>query len=188
MKVFVTGISGQLGYDVMIELLNRGHGVFGTARHMPESLPTAEGLHRDSTPAPVFRKLDLTEETAVTSAIMEFRPDAVIHCASWTAVDEAEKPENRDAVFAANVLAVQYIAAAAETVGAKMLYLSSDYVFGGQGDQPWRPEDSPYDPLNYYGETKLLGERAVAEMMKAYYIVRTSWLFGKNGTNFVKPF
>ena len=176
MRVFVTGVTGQLGHDVMFELKRRGHEAVGTARRVPEELPDGAG----------FIRLDLADEVAVKAAVSELRPDAVIHCAAWTAVDAAEEPENREAVYSANVLATRFLAEACASVGAKMLYLSTDYVFDGQGSRPWKPDDRCYAPLNYYGETKLLGEQAVVTALEKFFIVRIAWVFGKNGKNFIK--
>ena len=177
-KVFVTGITGQLGHDVMAELSIRGHEAIGTARRMPESWQGILGQ--------TFVKLDLTDEKAVKEAVASCRPDAIIHCAAWTAVDAAEDEENRDAVYAANVLATRYIAEAAKAVGARMLYLSTDYVFDGQGTRPWEPDDRCFAPLNYYGKTKLEGELAVSTALEKFFIVRIAWVFGLNGKNFIK--
>ena len=174
MKIFVTGVTGQLGHDVMYELVRRGHEIIGTARRAPEKIPES------------FVKLDLADEAAVKTAVTELQPYAVIHCAAWTAVDAAEDTENRDTVYSSNVLATKYLADACAEVGAKMLYLSTDYVFDGQGKRPWQPDDQCYAPLNYYGKTKLEGEQAVSSALEEFFIVRTAWVFGKNGKNFVK--
>ena len=176
--VFVTGITGQLGHDVMAELAGRGHEAVGTARKVPDGWPDVSGQS--------FVKLDLTDETAVKAAVSELRPDVIIHCAAWTAVDAAEEEENREAVYAANVLATKYLAEAAKTVDAKMLYLSTDYVFDGQGTRPWRPDDRCFSPLNYYGQTKLEGEQAVSSVLEKFFIVRIAWVFGLNGKNFIR--
>ena len=176
MRVFVTGITGQLGHDVMIELARKGHEAIGTARSVPNDLQSAE----------LFVKLDLTDEKAVTEAVESIRPDAVIHCAAWTAVDAAEDEENRDAVYAANVLATRYLAEAAKTVDAKMLYLSTDYVFDGLGTRPWEPDDRCFHPLNYYGQTKLEGEKELSSILEKHFIVRIAWVFGLNGKNFIR--
>ena len=182
MKVFVTGVSGQLGHDVMFELVRRGHTAWGTARSAPAELPAVNG----KAPIPTFRALELTDGEAVKAEIAALRPDAIIHCAAWTAVDAAEEAENRDAVYAANVLATRYLAEAAKTVGAKLLYLSTDYVFDGQGERPWQPDDQNYAPLNVYGQSKLDGELAVAGTLDEFFVVRIAWVFGKNGRNFIK--
>ena len=175
MKVIVTGISGQLGHDVTLELAQRNLETIGTARRVP-----------DEWSGNSFICLDLDDEDAVRSVVTELRPDAIIHCAAWTAVDAAEDTENRDAVYSANVLATKYLADAAREVGAKMLYLSTDYVFDGQGTRPWKPDDRCYAPLNFYGQTKLKGEQAVSSIVEKYFVVRIAWVFGKNGKNFVR--
>lgn len=186
MIVFVTGVNGQLGHDVMIELASRKHTAWGTARKLPEELPNVCGTQSLGTPIPMFQRLELTDEVAVKEEILSVKPDAIIHCAAWTAVDAAEDPENHNAVYGANVFATQYLAKAAKSVGAKMLYLSTDYVFNGQGTRPWQPDEKSYEPLNVYGQSKLEGEFAVAGTLEKYFIVRTAWLFGKNGKNFIK--
>lgn len=186
MRVFVTGVTGQLGHDVVFELTRRGHEAVGSGRHLPEELPkkpTPLGL---KTPAPGFVMLDLADETRVKAEISRLKPDAIIHCAAWTAVDAAEDAENCNAVYSANVLATKYLAEAAKEVGAKMLYLSTDYVFDGQGVRPWQPDDKNYAPLNVYGRSKLEGEQAISSALEKYFIVRIAWVFGKNGKNFIK--
>ena len=185
MKVFVTGVTGQLGHDVMLELVRRGHEAVGTARRMPEDLPKAMKPLGLETPNG-FRKLDLADELAVKRDISLLRPDAIVHCAAWTAVDAAEDEANRFAVYASNVLATKYLAEAAKAVDAKMVYISTDYVFDGQGTQPWNPDDQNYAPLNVYGQSKLDGELAVSSVLEQFFIVRTAWVFGKNGKNFVR--
>ena len=174
MKIIVTGVTGQLGHDVMLELDRRGHTAVGSARRAPDVLP------------PNFVKLDLTDEQAVKAEIARIRPEAVIHCAAWTAVDAAEEEENKNSVYAANVLATRYVAEAAKAVDAKMLYLSTDYVFDGRGTRPWEPDDKSFAPLNYYGKTKLEGELAVSSILEKFFIVRIAWVFGLNGKNFIK--
>ena len=186
MKVFVTGVTGQLGHDVMFELAGRGHEAIGTARRTPQELPQYVLAPGEGKPLSDFIRLDLTDEAAVKAAVSALRPDAVIHCAAWTAVDAAEEPENREAVYGANVRATEILSEASAEVGAKMLYLSTDYVFDGQGTRPWQPDDDCFAPLNYYGETKLLGEQAVLAALEKYFIVRIAWVFGKNGKNFIK--
>lgn len=171
MNVFITGVNGQLGYDVRRQLLRRGHEVVGS------DLASAEGCDV---------ALDITDADAVAEAIRQAQPDAVIHCAAWTNVDGAEDPANRDKVRAINAAGTANVAAAAKAAGAVLMYISTDYVFDGTGERPWEPDDKNYAPLNYYGETKLAGEQAVSEIMDRYFIVRISWVFGKNGGNFVK--
>ncbi len=176
MRVFVTGVGGQLGYDVVRELLRRGHSPVGS--DVQPALPFDLG-------AP-YVPLDITDREAVQKTIAGLRPDAVIHCAAWTAVDAAEDAENREKVFLINGAGTRYIAEACKTAGAKMLYISTDYVFDGQGDAPWQADDHCYAPLNVYGKSKLQGEQAVAETLKEFFIVRIAWVFGLNGKNFIK--
>ena len=179
MKLFVTGANGMLGHDVVKQALKRGYEAVGCG--------TRPGYDwGDEKPNAGYICLDITDEAAVNKALTEFRPDAVIHCAAWSAVDAAEKPENRDRVRDVNVNGTEYIAKACGRLGAKLLYLSTDYVFPGTGDEP-NPEDSnDFGPLNVYGETKLEGERKASEYADKHFIVRISWAFGLNGDNFVK--
>lgn len=169
MKVFVTGVSGQLGHDVMLALKARGHTAIGSDVLPPCDVP-----------------LDITDAAAVQKALSEIAPDAVIHCAAWTAVDAAEAEENREKVFAINGEGTENVAAACKAIGAKLLYISTDYVFDGTGERPWQPDDKNYAPLNVYGASKLAGEQAVAKLAERYFIVRIAWVFGENGKNFVK--
>ena len=182
MKVFVTGVAGQLGHDVVNELLNRGIEAVGSDIH-----PTYSGIADDSavTKAP-YVQLDITNGTAVSQIIEKLQPDAIIHCAAWTAVDAAEEEENIPKVMAINVDGTKHLANAAKSVGAKMMYISTDYVFDGQGTEPWQPDCMDYAPLNVYGKSKLEGELAVSETLEKYFIVRIAWVFGLNGKNFIK--
>ena len=182
MKVFVTGVGGQLGHDVMNELAKRGHEGIGS-----DIQTVYSGIMDGSavTKAP-YVPLDITDRLAVSDVIAQIKPDAIIHCAAWTAVDAAEENENHAKVYAINADGTQNIANAAKAADAKMVYLSTDYVFGGQGERPWEPDDKCFAPLNVYGETKLMGEKAVSEILQKYFIVRISWVFGSNGNNFVK--
>ena len=177
MRIMVTGVCGQLGYDVVAELVSRGLEAIGI-----DILPEAAGMPRDVP----YLNLDITDADAVSKAVGEIRPDAVIHCAAWTAVDAAEEPENREKVFAVNAEGTRNLAVACKDLGCKMLYISTDYVFDGQGTEPWQPDCDRYAPLNVYGQSKLAGEMAVKELLKRYFIVRIAWAFGKNGKNFVK--
>ncbi|MBR3020282.1 MAG: dTDP-4-dehydrorhamnose reductase [Clostridia bacterium] len=186
MKVLVTGITGQLGYDAAKELARRGHSVIGTARRIPADLPRAEKAAGLETRDPAFAEMDLRDRKAVTETIHRLCPDAVIHCAAWTAVDAAEEPDNYREVYASNVLATRYLAEGCAAVNAKMLYISTDYVFDGHGTEPWSPDDAAFSPLNVYGKSKLEGEYEVVNHTDKYFIVRTAWVFGKNGKNFVK--
>ena len=133
-----------------------------------------------------YLSLDITDEAAVARALEEVKPDVVVHCAAWTAVDAAEEEENAAKVRAVNVDGTRYLAENCRRIGAKMIYLSTDYVFDGAGTQPWQPDCKAYKPLNVYGQTKLEGELAVSGTLEKYFIVRIAWVFGKNGKNFIK--
>ena len=182
MKVFVTGVGGQLGHDVVNDLSARGHEAVGTDI-APQYSGIADGSAVTTLP---YVQLDITDREAVRRTIDEIKPDAVIHCAAWTAVDAAEDEENREKVDRINHLGTQYIAEAAKAVDAKMLYLSTDYVFDGKGTRPWEPDDKCYAPLNVYGQSKLNGELAVSGTLDKFFIVRIAWVFGLNGKNFIK--
>jgi dTDP-4-dehydrorhamnose reductase len=174
MKVFVTGVGGQLGADVMAELAKRGYEAVGSDIF-------------DSVPQDFeYKKTDITDAAAVDDTISAVKPDVVIHCAAWTAVDAAEDEENIPKVNAINSNGTRFIAQAAKACGAKMIYISTDYVFDGQGERPWQPDDRNYAPLNVYGRSKLDGELAVSGILDKYFIVRIAWVFGKNGKNFIK--
>ena len=182
MKIFVTGVGGQLGHDVVNDAVGRGHECIGS-----DIAEKYSGVSDGSAvTTALYAKLDITDEKAVKKTLEEIKPDAIIHCAAWTAVDAAEDEENKAKVHAINVDGTKYIAEAAKAVGAKMLYLSTDYVFDGKGERPWRPDDKNYAPLNYYGQTKLKGERAVSSTIDKFFIVRIAWVFGLNGKNFIK--
>ena len=178
MKILVTGVGGQLGHDTVRELGRRRHEAIGT-----DIVPEGQGLSAAGT---AYIQLDITDREAVRSAIKQIRPDAVIHCAAWTNVDGAEEEENRAKADAVNHLGTKHIAEAAKAVDARMLYISTDYVFNGQGTAPWKPDDKSYEPLNVYGQSKLAGELAVADALDKFFIVRSAWAFGLNGKNFVK--
>ena len=164
MKVLVTGVKGQLGYDVVAELTKRGHEAVGVD----------------------IEEMDITDAESVNKVIGEAAPDAVIHCAAWTAVDAAEDEENIPKVKAVNVDGTRNIAEVCKKLDCKMIYISTDYVFNGQGTEPWQPDCKDYAPLSVYGQTKLDGELAVAELLEKYFIVRIAWVFGINGKNFIK--
>lgn len=182
MKVFVTGVGGQLGHDVVNELARRGNESIGS-----DIQPVYSGVQDNSAVVTVpYVQLDITNKDSVSSTIDEIKPDVIIHCAAWTAVDAAEDEENQAKVHAINALGTQYIAEAAKAVDAKMVYISTDYVFDGQGEQPWEPDDKCYAPLNVYGQSKLDGELAVASTLEKFFIVRIAWVFGLNGKNFIK--
>ncbi|SFD56626.1 dTDP-4-dehydrorhamnose reductase [Sharpea azabuensis] len=182
MKVFVTGVAGQLGHDVMNELSKRGYEGVGT-----DLAPEYSGVQDNSpvTKMP-YVSLDITDALAVEATIKEVNPDVIIHCAAWTAVDMAEDDDKVEKVRAINAGGTQNIANVAKELDAKMVYISTDYVFDGQGEQPWEPDCKDYKPLNVYGQTKLEGELAVANTLDKYFIVRIAWVFGLNGKNFIK--
>ena len=182
MKFFVTGVNGQLGHDVMNELSSRGYEGIGS-----DIAPKYSGIQDDSpvTKMP-YISLDITDKEAVTRILKETAPDVVIHCAAWTAVDLAEDADKQETVRKINADGTQYIASACKELDCKMIYLSTDYVFDGQGTTPWKPDCKDYKPLNVYGQTKLLGEQAVANTLEKYFIVRIAWVFGQNGKNFIK--
>ena len=182
MKAFVTGVGGQLGHDVVNELKRKHFDVVGSDIQVTYS-GIQDGSEVVSAP---YVQLDITDKEAVLTTIGEIHPDVIIHCAAWTAVDAAEEEVNKAKVEAINHLGTKYIAEAAKSVDAKMLYLSTDYVFDGKGDRPWQPDDKNYAPLNYYGQTKLEGELAVSSTLDKYFIVRIAWVFGLNGKNFIK--
>lgn len=182
MKIFVTGVGGQLGHDVVNDAIDRGYEAIGS--DIAESYSgIADGSAVSLVP---YVQLDITDKEAVKIAVESIKPDAIIHCAAWTAVDAAEDEENRVKVDTINHLGTQYIADAAKSVNAKMLYLSTDYVFDGKGERPWEPDDKCYAPLNVYGQSKLDGELAVSSTLEKYFIVRIAWVFGLNGKNFIK--
>lgn len=182
MKVFVTGVCGQLGHDVMNELAKRGYEGIGT-----DITPAYSGVMDGSavTTAP-YVSLDITDKEAVKKIIEEIHPDVIVHCAAWTAVDMAEDDDKVEKVRAINAGGTQNIADVAKEIDAKMVYISTDYVFDGQGTEPWKPDCKDYKPMNVYGQTKLEGELAVANTLSKYFIVRIAWVFGKNGKNFIK--
>ena len=179
MRVFVTGVNGQLGHDMMPELHKCGHEAIGSGK---------AGAYRsdDAVARFPYVPLDITDREAVFRTIGDLRPDAVIHCAAWTAVDAAEDGENRETVDRVNRLGTLYLAEAAKAADAKMIYLSTDYVFDGRGTRPWQPDDKCFSPLNVYGKSKLNGEMAVSSILDKFFIVRIAWVFGLNGKNFIK--
>ena len=182
MKIFVTGVAGQLGHDVMNELNSRGYTGIGS-----DIAPQYSGI-QDGTPvcSMAYEPLDITNEEAVREVLTRVQPDVVIHCAAWTAVDLAEDEDKQEKVRAINVLGTRYIAQTCKSLGCKMIYISTDYVFNGQGETPWQPDCKDYAPLNVYGQTKLDGELAVANTLEKFFIVRIAWVFGRNGNNFIK--
>ena len=182
MKVFVTGVGGQLGHDIINELYKRGHQGIGS-----DIAPAYSGVADGSavTSAPYFQ-MDITDGASVQQVLTQVKPDVVIHCAAWTAVDLAEEEENIPKVRAINATGTQNIADACKALDCKLVYISTDYVFHGQGETPWEPDCKDYKPLNVYGQTKLEGELAVANTLDKFFIVRIAWVFGRNGNNFIK--
>ena len=182
MKVFVTGVAGQLGHDVMNELAKRGYEGIGT-----DLKETYSGV-QDGSPVTTmpYVSLDITDAKAVEETITKVNPDVIVHCAAWTAVDAAEDEDKKGLVHKINVEGTQNIANVAKKIDAKMVYISTDYVFNGQGETPWDPDCKDYAPLSVYGETKLGGEQAVSHTLDKYFIVRIAWVFGLNGNNFIK--
>ncbi len=175
MKFFVTGVGGQLGFDVMQELILRGHECVGS-----------DILDECSNISAPYIKLDITNGEDVMREITCVSPDVVVHCAAWTAVDLAEEPENLEKVRAINVKGTENIAKACQNVDCKMIYISTDYVFSGEGEEPWCADCKDYAPINVYGQSKLDGEKAVSSLLDKYFIVRIAWVFGVNGKNFIK--
>ncbi|MBQ3430505.1 dTDP-4-dehydrorhamnose reductase [Candidatus Saccharibacteria bacterium] len=172
MKVFVTGVSGQLGHDVMAELVKRGYTAIGSDRSGASDEFNVVAL-------------DITDRENVEKTLEKIHPDAIIHCAAWTNVDGAEDPKVQPVVEKVNVEGTKNLAEMAKKLNSKMAYISTDYVFDGKGDEPWKPDDKNFAPQNFYGKTKLGGELAVSELLDKYFIVRIAWVFGKNGKNFV---
>ena len=182
MKVFVTGVAGQLGHDIMNDLAARGYEGIGTDI-ASEYNGISDGTAVTRMP---YVSLDITDRTAVEQVIGALKPDVVIHCAAWTAVDLAEDDDKKAKVHAINADGTQNIADACKKIDAKMVYISTDYVFDGQGTEPWKPDCKDYKPMNVYGQTKLEGELAVSQTLEKYFIVRIAWVFGLNGKNFIK--
>ena len=182
MKFFVTGVGGQLGHDVMNELAERGYEGVGTDM-TPEYSGVADGSAVTIMP---YVQLDITDKEAVEQVITEVNPDGVIHCAAWTAVDMAEDDDKVELVRKVNAGGTQNVADVCKKLDCKMTYISTDYVFDGQGTEPWKPDCKDYKPLNVYGQTKLEGELAVSNTLEKYFIVRIAWVFGLNGKNFIK--
>ena len=182
MKVFVTGVAGQLGHDVVNELAKRGYEVVGT-----DLAAEYAGVQDGSavTTAP-YVALDITDKVSVERVLEAQKPDVVVHCAAWTAVDLAEDEDKKAKVHAINADGTRNIAEVSKVLDCKMVYISTDYVFNGQGTTPWQPDCKDYAPLNVYGQSKLDGELAVSSILDKYFIVRIAWVFGLNGKNFIK--
>lgn len=164
MKVLVTGVKGQLGYDVVKELENRHHEAVGVD----------------------IEEMDITDANSVKKVLTQVNPEAVIHCAAWTAVDDAEDEDKQEKVYLVNAIGTQNIAKVCKEIDCKMMYISTDYVFNGQGTNFWEPDDTNREPLNVYGRTKYEGELAIENILTKYFIVRIAWVFGVNGKNFIK--
>lgn len=182
MKILVTGVGGQLGHDVMNELIGRGHTGVGSDI-APEYSGVADG---SAVTTAEYVPMDITDAAQVSEVITKVSPDVVIHCAAWTAVDAAEDEDKQEKVKLVNVNGTQNIADVCKELDIKMMYISTDYVFNGEGTEPWQPDCKDYAPQNVYGQTKLDGELAVANTLDKYFIVRIAWVFGKNGNNFIK--
>lgn len=182
MKLFVTGVGGQLGHDVMNEIAKRGF--FGIGSDLSEKY---SGVANNSAVCAMpYVSLDITDKDAVKKVLLEAKPDVVVHCAAWTAVDLAEDEENILKVRAVNVDGTKNIAEVCKELDCKMIYISTDYVFNGEGTEPWEPDCKDYAPLSVYGQTKLEGELAVSSILEKFFIVRIAWVFGLNGKNFIK--
>lgn len=182
MKIFVTGVGGQLGHDVMNELAKRGYTGIGS-----DIAPAYSGIADGSAVTTMpYKAMDITNASQVSEVLTDIAPDVVVHCAAWTAVDLAEDSDKREKVHAINAQGTENIAKVCKKLNCKMVYISTDYVFDGQGTTPWKPDCKDYKPLNVYGQTKLDGELAVSGNLEKYFIVRIAWVFGLNGKNFIK--
>ena len=182
MKFFVTGVAGQLGHDVMNELAKRGYEGVGS-----DIAPQYSGVEDGSSVTTMpYVGMDITDAKAVRETILSVKPDVVVHCAAWTAVDLAEDEDKKEKVYAINAKGTQNIADVCIELDCKVIYISTDYVFNGQGTEPWQPDCKDYQPLNVYGKTKLEGELAISNTVSKYFIVRIAWVFGLNGKNFIK--
>ena len=182
MKFFVTGVAGQLGHDVMNELAKRGYEGVGS-----DIAPQYSGIEDGSSVTTMpYVGMDITDAKAVRETILSVKPDVVVHCAAWTAVDLAEDEDKKEKVYAINAKGTQNIADVCKELDCKVIYISTDYVFNGQGTEPWQPDCKDYQPLNVYGKTKLEGELAISNTVSKYFIVRIAWVFGLNGKNFIK--
>lgn len=182
MKILVTGVGGQLGHDVMNELDQRGYEGVGT-----DIAPEYSGIQDNTAVTRLpYVQMDITDPVQVRQVMEQVKPDAVIHCAAWTAVDAAEDEENREKVWAINAKGTRYLAEICKEQSCKMLYVSTDYVFNGQGTQAWQADCKDYAPLNFYGKSKLEGELAVSQTLEKFFVVRIAWVFGRNGNNFIK--
>lgn len=182
MKILVTGVAGQLGHDVMNELNKRSYEGIGS-----DIAPVYSGISDNTeVTAMPYVQMDITDKSCAEAVITEIKPDVVVHCAAWTAVDLAEDEDKAEKVRLVNAKGTENIALVCKKLGCKMVYLSTDYVFDGQGTDPWKPDCKDFNPLSVYGQTKLEGELAVANNLEKYFIVRIAWAFGVNGKNFIK--
>lgn len=182
MKAVVTGVGGQLGYDVMNELAKRNYEGIGS-----DMAPIYNGTDEGSDVAHMsYVQMDITDKAYVEEVITRENPDIVVHCAAWTAVDLAEDEDKKEKVHMVNAVGTENIALACKKIDCKMIYISTDYIFDGQGTEPWDPECKDHNPLNYYGQTKLEGELAVEKNLEKFFIVRIAWGFGVNGKNFIR--
>lgn len=179
MKVLVTGVAGQLGYDVINELFKRGMIAIGTDIKEENDVTNKANWKE-------YYRLDITDKNQTSALINKIKPDVIVHCAAWTNVDGAEDQNNKQLVKIINSYGTDNLVKAAKSIGSKFLYISTDYVFSGDGNKPWKPDDKDYAPLNYYGQTKLEGELSVSSQLDKYFIVRIAWVFGLNGNNFIK--
>lgn len=190
-KVLVTGVCGQLGHDVANELLRRGYDVIGSDIKSEEEFAAIDCMTPNRCKSEVcgsFRyvTLDICSSDDTRRELLTIKPDAVVHCAAWTAVDVAEEASVHDKVYSINAFATKNIAEICKELSCKMVYISTDYVFGGQGNIPWGPDCQDFNPLNVYGKSKLAGEQAVSGLLDKFFIVRIAWVFGLHGGNFVK--
>ena len=179
MVSLITGVAGQLGFDVVNELSKRGIVAIGSDIREEDEIVNKPNWTK-------YIQLDITDKEAVYKTIEELKPEAIIHCAACTNVDGAEAEENKPLVKKINVDGTDNLVKAAKEVGTKFLYISTDYVFDGEGEEPWKPDDKNYKPQNYYGQTKLDGELSVSSQLEKFFIVRIAWVFGLNGKNFIK--
>ena len=177
--ILVTGVAGQLGHDVINELNKRGIYAVGSDIRLESEIIYKSNWNK-------YVQLDITDKKAVDRVLEEVKPNAIIHCAAWTNVDGAEDPNNKPLVNRINVIGTDNLVKAAKKMDCKFIYISTDYVFNGEGTKPWKPDDKDYAPLNYYGQTKLEGELSVSSQLDKYFIVRIAWVFGLNGNNFIK--
>lgn len=179
MIILVTGVAGQLGHDIVNELSKREIAAIGSDILFVNNVTNKSFWNE-------YIQLDLTNAKDVERVVSDIKPDVIIHCAAWTNVDGAEDLNNKALVKKINVCGTENLVKVAKRIGAKLMYISTDYVFNGKGTKPWKPDDKAYNPLNFYGQTKLEGELSVSSQLDKYFIVRIAWVFGINGNNFIK--